>query len=141
MPEKGLLCDLLWSDPATGPQAYTSGVRTRGWGKNDRGTSHVFSEKIVTEFNKKHELDLVVRGHQIMEDGYEFFANMGLVTVFSAPNYCNEFDNDGAMLIVKEDLMCSFQKLQPAEKLHAKPFANNWGNKNNNKKFNKKGGR
>ena len=51
-----------------------------------------------------------------MEDGYEFFADQKLVTIFSAPNYCNEFDNDGAMLRIKEDLCCSFYKLMPAEK-------------------------
>ena len=33
-----------------------------------------------------------------MEDGYEFFANRQLVTVFSAPNYCGEFDNSGIVL-------------------------------------------
>ena len=51
-----------------------------------------------------------------MEDGFQFFAKKGLVTIFSAPNYCNEYDNDGAMLRVGEDLCCSFYKLQPAEK-------------------------
>ncbi len=30
-----------------------------------------------------------------MEDGYEFFAKRQLVTLFSAPNYCGEFDNSG----------------------------------------------
>lgn len=45
-----------------------------------------------------------------MEDGYEFFSNRRLVTIFSAPNYCNEFDNDGAMLKVAEDLSCCFYK-------------------------------
>lgn len=46
---------------------------------------------------------------QVVEDGYEFFAKRQLVTVFSAPNYCGEFDNAGAMMAVDEDLMCSFQ--------------------------------
>eukprot|EP00951_Prasinocladus_malaysianus_P000512 scaffold3809_cov47-Prasinocladus_malaysianus.AAC.1 len=32
-----------------------------------------------------------------------------LVTIFSAPNYCGEFDNAGAMMSVDETLMCSFQ--------------------------------
>ena len=31
------------------------------------------------------------------------------MTLFSAPNYCGEFDNAGAMMSVDETLMCSFQ--------------------------------
>ncbi len=46
---------------------------------------------------------------QVVEDGYEFFAKRQLVTIFSAPNYCGEFDNAGAMMSVDETLMCSFQ--------------------------------
>jgi len=45
------------------------------WGDNERGVSYVFSEKVVKEFLEKHNLDLIVRGHQVMEDGYEFFAS------------------------------------------------------------------
>lgn len=52
----------------------------------------------------------------MVEDGYEFFAKRQLVTVFSAPNYCGEFDNAGAMMSVDDSLMCSFQILKPAEK-------------------------
>jgi serine/threonine-protein phosphatase PP1 catalytic subunit len=51
----------------------------------------------------------------VVEDGYEFFADRGLVTVFSAPNYCGEFDNCGAMMSVDENLMCSFQVLKPVD--------------------------
>ena len=32
---------------------------------------------------------------KVVEDGYEFFNKRQLVTVFSAPNYCGEFDNAG----------------------------------------------
>lgn len=46
---------------------------------------------------------------QVVEDGYEFFARRHLVTLFSAPNYCGEFDNAGAMMSVDDTLMCSFQ--------------------------------
>jgi len=53
---------------------------------------------------------------QVVEDGYEFFANRQLVTIFSAPNYCGEFDNAGAMMSVDDTLMCSFQILKPADK-------------------------
>ena len=52
---------------------------------------------------------LISRAHQVVEDGYEFFAKRQLVTLFSAPNYCGEFDNAGAMMSVDDSLMCSFQ--------------------------------
>ena len=74
VPDEGLLCDILWSDPATGVAENIYGVKTKGWCKNARGTSYVFSDKIVDTFCNKHDLDLIVRGHQVMEDGYEFFA-------------------------------------------------------------------
>lgn len=63
---------------------------------------------MVSEFLNKHDLDLICRGHQIVEEGYEFFGDRGLVTVFSAPNYCGEFTNSGALVNVGVDLVCSF---------------------------------
>ncbi|KAJ1456521.1 Metallo-dependent phosphatase-like protein [Pelagophyceae sp. CCMP2097] len=107
VPDTGLLCDLLWSDPDKDMV---------GWGENDRGVSFTFGEDIVAQFLRKMDLDLVCRAHQVVEDGYEFFARRQLVTIFSAPNYCGEFDNAGGMMAVDETLMCSFQILKPAEK-------------------------
>lgn len=106
VPDQGLLCDILWSDPDKD---------TRGWNENERGVSFVFGPEVVSSFLKKHDLDLICRAHQVVEDGYEFFAKRQLVTLFSAPNYCGEFDNSGAMMSVDETLMCSFQILKPAE--------------------------
>lgn len=58
---------------------------------------------------------------KVVEEGYEFFANRQLVTVFSAPNYCGDFDNAGALISVDENLMCSFKVLKPIIK--SKTFA------------------
>ena len=63
----------------------------------------------------------------MVEQGYEFFASKQLVTVFSAPNYCGEFDNAGAMMSIDENLMCSFKILKPITKAknpigHARPM-------------------
>lgn len=110
VPDTGLLCDLLWSDPDRD---------IVGWGENDRGVSFTFGPDVVSAFLKRHDYDLIVRAHQVVEDGYEFFAKRQLVTLFSAPNYCGEFDNAGAMMTVDETLMCSFQVLKPAEKRKA----------------------
>jgi len=106
VPDEGLLCDLLWSDPEK---------KVKGWEPNERGVSWAFGAEEVTTFLKRHDLDLICRAHQVVEDGYEFFAQRQLVTLFSAPNYCGEFDNAGAMMSVDETLMCSFQILKPLD--------------------------
>ncbi|XP_028757126.1 serine/threonine-protein phosphatase PP1-like [Neltuma alba] len=108
IPESGLLCDLLWADP---------GKTIKGWAMNERGVSHTFGADKVSEFLMKNDMDLICRAHQVVEDGYEFFADRQLVTIFSAPNYCGEFDNAGAMMIVDENLICSFQIFKPADKI------------------------
>ena len=51
-----------------------------------------------------------------MEDGYEFFAGRKLVTIFSAPNYCGEFDNDAAILEIDENLKAKFHCFKPVDK-------------------------
>jgi len=107
VPDNGLLCDLLWADPDKDVQ---------GWGDNDRGVSYTFGADTVRKFNERFDLELVCRAHQVVEDGYEFFANRQLVTVFSAPNYCGEFDNAAGVMTVDANLLCSFQILKPQEK-------------------------
>jgi len=107
VPDAGILCDLLWSDPDES---------VNGWLANDRGVSFAFGPDIVSRFLQRHDLDLICRAHQVVEDGYQFFANRQLVTIFSAPNYCGEFDNASAMMDVDESLLCSFQILKPSKK-------------------------
>jgi serine/threonine-protein phosphatase PP1 catalytic subunit len=56
VPDQGLLCDLLWSDPDK---------ETMGWGENDRGVSFTFGAEVVAKFLSKHDLDLICRAHQV----------------------------------------------------------------------------
>ncbi|RYP54085.1 hypothetical protein DL768_001087 [Monosporascus sp. mg162] len=107
VPDGGIMCDLLWSDPDE---------NITGWGENDRGVSFTFGPDVVSRFLQKHDLDLIVRGHQVVEDGYEFFSDRQLVTLWGAPNWRDEYDNAGAMMSIDESLLCSFQVLKPAEK-------------------------
>ncbi|CAO3594452.1 unnamed protein product [Absidia cylindrospora] len=106
VPEYGTLNDLLWSDPSD---------TAIEWEDNERGVSYCFGKKIVNEFLAKHDLDLVCRAHMVVEDGYEFFNERTLVTVFSAPNYCGEFDNFASIMTVNEELLCSFELLTPTD--------------------------
>ena len=123
VPDYGLLNDLLWSDPADMEQ---------DWEANERGVSYCFGKRVITDFLAVHDFDLICRAHMVVEDGYEFFNDRVLVTVFSAPNvsnqsqrgedhfanwpkYCGEFDNWGAVMSVSAELLCSFELLKPLD--------------------------
>ncbi len=90
IPDEGVLCDLLWSDPEK---------NMKGWGENERGVSFIFGQDVVEDFLEENELDLICRAHQVVEEGYEFFAKQQLITIFSAPNYAG-FGNDGCIMNV-----------------------------------------
>ena len=67
VPDTGLLCDLLWSDPDKDALE---------WGENDRGVSFTFGAEVVTRFLTRHDLDLICRGHQVLfkwEEEWFFF--------------------------------------------------------------------
>jgi serine/threonine-protein phosphatase PP1 catalytic subunit len=98
-----LLCDILWSDPSND---------CIKWRESDRGVSYIFSKDIVSNFLEKFNIDLICRAHQVVEDGYEFFADKSLITIFSAPDYCNEYGNAAALMKIDENLMCSFKILK-----------------------------
>lgn len=106
VPDQGILCDLLWADPSE---------EVVGWGENERGVSFTFGKDVLQRFLIKFGFDLMVRAHQVVEDGYEFFGQRQLVTIFSAPNYCGEFDNAAAIMTVDSQLLCSFQILKPTD--------------------------
>ena len=110
VPDEGLLSDLLWSDPNPVPDAAD-------FEQSERGTSVMYSQAPVDSFLKKHNFDLICRAHQAVMDGYEFpfYPNQSLVTLFSAPNYCYEFNTKGAVLSVDENLLCTFSVLEPVK--------------------------
>lgn len=85
VPDYGLLNDLLWSDPAE--------IET-DWEASERGVSYCFGKKVILDFLAKFDMDLVCRAHMVVEDGYEFFTDRVLVTVFSAPNVSSSSSSD-----------------------------------------------
>ncbi|CAF0846883.1 unnamed protein product [Adineta steineri] len=103
---RGLLCDLLWSDPST---------NVENWQEN-YGVSSEFGANVVKEFLNRFNMNLICRSHQVVEDGYEFFANHQLVTIFSAPDYIGEFDNAGALMSIDQNLTYSFKILHSRTK-------------------------
>uniref|UniRef100_A0A914C513 Serine/threonine-protein phosphatase n=1 Tax=Acrobeloides nanus TaxID=290746 RepID=A0A914C513_9BILA len=103
-PRNSLSFDLLWSDPS---------LFNRGWHANNRGASYTFGQDIVAKACRTLDIDLIVRAHQVVQDGYEFFANRRLVTLFSCPHYAGQFDNAAATMHVDKNLNINFWILRP----------------------------
>lgn len=104
IPDTGLMCDLLWSDPKS------SNI---DWTPSSRGVSYNFNEKTINEFLENNDLELICRAHQMVVNGFSFFNNNKLVTIFSAPNYCGSCGNDGAVMKITEAMECSFLIIKP----------------------------
>lgn len=90
-PEEGLMCELLWSDPQ--PQL--------GRGPSKRGVGLAFGADVTQRFLQENNLDLIVRSHEVKDEGYEIEHDGKLITVFSAPNYCDQMGNKGAFIRFK----------------------------------------
>lgn len=95
LPNQGALADLTWSDPDD----------IEGWAYNPRGAGWIFGTKPTEEFCLNNEVDLIVRAHQLAEEGYKWHFNKEqLVTVWSAPNYMYRIGNKASVLKVDENL-------------------------------------
>lgn len=93
-----LIYDILWSDPTESDDV--TGVRP-----NARGEGVVrFGPDRVRGFCQANQLQLVLRAHECVWDGFEYFAQGRLLTVFSCPDYGGRYANDGAMLVVNRSL-------------------------------------
>uniref|UniRef100_A0A0N5BNN8 Serine/threonine-protein phosphatase n=1 Tax=Strongyloides papillosus TaxID=174720 RepID=A0A0N5BNN8_STREA len=104
-PESGYLTDLIWSDPTN---------KGDGWYYSTRGISCAFGKGVVEAASKIMGFDLVVRAHQVVQEGYEVMMGKNLITVFSAPNYCGQFCNAAAVVCIDEKMQVSIQQLKIA---------------------------
>lgn len=94
VPHEGGMCDLLWSDP--------DDVDT--WSLSPRGAGFLFGKREVDSFLHTNDIDLIARAHQLVMEGYKEVFDGGLVTVWSAPNYCYRCGNVAAVLRVEDDM-------------------------------------
>ncbi|CAA2969329.1 serine threonine- phosphatase BSL3 [Olea europaea subsp. europaea] len=102
-----VLMDLLWSDP-------TENDSVEGLRPNARGPGLVtFGPDRVMEFCNNNDLQLIVRAHECVMDGFERFAQGHLITIFSATNYCGTANNAGAILVLGRDLVVVPKLIHP----------------------------
>lgn len=108
IPDMSIIADLTWSDP---------NPEISGYQDSPRGAAHLFGEDALKSFCRQLDIDLVVRAHQVIPAGYEFFGDRHLVTIFSAPFYQRQTPmNSASVLHVSKDLECSFSIMRPEKK-------------------------
>ncbi|ORX90653.1 putative phospho protein phosphatase [Basidiobolus meristosporus CBS 931.73] len=109
---EGLMCEMLWSDPQ--PQM--------GRGPSKRGVGLQFGPDVTENFLKTNDLDLVIRSHEVKDNGYVIEHNGKCVTVFSAPNYCDSVGNKGAYINVTPDLKLTYKTFEAVPHPNVRPM-------------------
>jgi serine/threonine-protein phosphatase 5 len=67
-----------------------------------------FGPDVTKRFLEQNNLEYVVRSHECKDGGYEVAHDGRCITVFSAPNYCDQVGNKGSIVIFKDDLKPNF---------------------------------
>lgn len=112
-PESGLMSDLLWSDPQPFP----------GKAPSKRGVGYSFGPDITQKFLEFNNLSLLVRSHEVKEEGYLVEHGGKTITVFSAPNYCDTMGNKGAFIHFDKSLEPKFTQFESVPHPDVKPMA------------------
>ncbi|UIZ26354.1 hypothetical protein KXD40_001835 [Peronospora effusa] len=112
-PESGLMSDLMWSDP----QPF------QGRGPSKRGIGLSFGPDVTKAFLEHNKLDLLVRSHEVKDEGYLVEHDGKCITVFSAPNYCDQMGNKGAFIRFEKDMQPRFTQFVAVEHPPIRPMA------------------
>ena len=109
IPEKGIITDLIWSDPKEEVNEFEP---------SKKGAGQFYGEKAVNDFIKENNnIEMIIRSHELVDDGRKFQFNNKLLTVFSAPDYGGrEGFNIGSVLKIDEKYKFSFIKISGQKK-------------------------
>lgn len=91
---EGIMMEMLWTDPQPMP----------GRAPSKRGIGLQFGPDVTAKFCEKNGLAAVIRSHEVRDQGYSVEHNGKLITIFSAPNYCDSTGNMGAWINIDSDM-------------------------------------
>jgi len=112
-PDEGLMCEMLWSDPQPMP----------GRSPNKRGVGVAFGPDVTHKFLNENNLELLVRSHEVKDEGYSVEADGRCITIFSAPNYCDQVGNKGAYITFDSTMKPKFTSFTAVPHPPVKPMA------------------
>jgi len=112
-PESGLMCEVLWSDPTP----------LKGRQPSKRGVGLSFGPDVTERFLAENKLQLLVRSHEVKQEGYEVAHGGKCITVFSAPNYVDQMGNKAAFITFKNDMVPKFTQFEAVPHPPMRPMA------------------
>ena len=108
-PTQGLMCDILWADPLEDfGQEKTNDFFLHN---HVRGCSYFFSYPAACHFLEKNNLLSIIRAHEAQDAGYRMYRKTrttgfpSVMTIFSAPNYLDVYNNKAAVLKYENNVM------------------------------------
>jgi len=108
-PAFGPMCDLLWSDPL---EDFGNEKNAEHFSHNSvRGCSYFYSYAASCDFLQQNNLLSIIRAHEAQDAGYRMYRKSqttgfpSLITIFSAPNYLDVYNNKAAVLKYENNVM------------------------------------
>uniref|UniRef100_A0AC34Q9S6 Serine/threonine-protein phosphatase n=1 Tax=Panagrolaimus sp. JU765 TaxID=591449 RepID=A0AC34Q9S6_9BILA len=108
-PAFGPMCDLLWSDPL---EDFGNERNAEQFSHNSvRGCSYFYSYAACCDFLQHNNLLSIIRAHEAQDAGYRMYRKSqatgfpSLITIFSAPNYLDVYNNKAAILKYENNVM------------------------------------
>lgn len=115
--DKGIMMEMLWADPQDQPGRQPS----------KRGIGLQFGPDVTKAFLDANNLKAIIRSHEVRDKGYSYEHDNRLITVFSAPNYCDSVGNLGAYINFDSSMDPDIQQFeaQPHPNVPAMAYASN----------------
>jgi serine/threonine-protein phosphatase 2B catalytic subunit len=97
------MCDILWSDPL---EDFGNEKSNEFFVHNHvRGCSYFYSYNAACAFLERNNLLSIIRAHEAQDSGYRMYKKTkttgfpSVITIFSAPNYLDVYNNKGRSLL------------------------------------------
>lgn len=108
-PTHGLICDILWADPL---EEFGQETTNESFVHNHvRGCSYFFTYQAACQFLERNNLLSIIRAHEAQDAGYRMYRKTkvtgfpSVMTIFSAPNYLDVYNNKAAVLKYENNVM------------------------------------
>lgn len=92
------LVQIMWNDPKSDLKGFSESFRGPG--------VKSFGEDVFNDFMKEYNLKYLIRAHEVFPEGYRWFFNERLLSIFSSANYLGKFSpNPASYAVIKNNLV------------------------------------